>query len=688
MGSLIVRETAFVRLLRFVRLLSPADDRPFNAGADFSPSVAGHPTYDQLSAMSAAAAFPWLSAAVNVKASNLSMLPLCVSDANGDKVESHPVLDLLTQPSQRVSGVQFRRQLLTDLLLTGDSYQLILGASVPESLLRLHPARSRVRPLTDGQPGTLEYNGSGPQEIYPWDRILNARNPSWEDTPASLYGIGAVQPLHDDLTTDQRVAQMTAAAAATGVPTGLLSPAKDETWDKRQVGEIRREYDKQMSSGTGLLIVGGSAKYDQLSLTPREMDYKEVRLQSRDAQLAAVGVPPSLVGLPGANYATDLNQARRYWEGLQGDAALLDDQWTRLVREFPNSEGFTVWHDFSGVDALQESRTARLNRVQQLWLMGVPLPVALEIEGFTGLPTFDTPAVAPPATPAATDEERAAVGRVFGFTPKLVTREDDERETERAALSGDYIRQVHTPKERAYTLVMVAFLNAQANRYALRTAEVLGETARVVGGEVFTRGMDEDIDAILLDGFEAAQLRSAISPTMTDAVRSAYVRALGQVGLAGTPVDPVRLNPAVEAQLGEMVTNVSTTTSAAVRNIVTAGLTDGSTINEMQALIQSSVEFTPTRALLVARTEATRSVTAGSLSAYQAASNDHGISVKVEWLSARDSEVRETHSQVDGTVVELGQVFTLSDGDVGNGPGDFSNAANVCNCRCTVIPVL
>lgn len=53
------------------------------------------------------------------------------------------------------------------------------------------------------------------------------------------------------------------------------------------------------------------------------------------------------------------------------------------------------------------------------------------------------------------------------------------------------------------------------------------------------------------------------------------------------------------------------------------------------------------------------------------------------WLTARDSEVRESHAELDGETRAANEVFS-------NGlshPGDPAaiNAGEVCNCRCTIL---
>ena len=75
---------------------------------------------------------------------------------------------------------------------------------------------------------------------------------------------------------------------------------------------------------------------------------------------------------------------------------------------FPDSDGVRVFHDFSEVEALQESRTERVNRVQAWWLMGVSLSEAAALEGFDNLDASEIDETAEPEPePEAADEELA-----------------------------------------------------------------------------------------------------------------------------------------------------------------------------------------------------------------------------------------------------------------------------------------
>lgn len=390
-SEIAIRDGWFPRLLRALKLVQVDNDGTTThvAGSDFVTPQPAHRDYKALDSMSAMAAFPWVRACVDAISSDLTKVGIKAIKGRGkdaEPLDDHPLLDLLDRPSSRVSGVLFRRQLIVDLTLTGDAFVLVVGSPQPQALLRLHPERVRVIPSPDGQPLEYEYTGTGKTARYGFEQVLHIRMPSWSDTTTGLYGSGAIQALNNDLNTDLAASKLASESAKTGLPTGILSPSEEgDRWSKMQITQLREGFQKQLNSKSGTVILGAGVEYQQLSQTLRDMEYKETRLMAREAVLAAMGVPPSRVGLPNANYATAMAQSRLYWEGLSGKAALIDSELTRLARLFPDSEGVRIYHDFSEVDALQESRTERVNRVQSWWLMGVDLAEAAALEGFDSL---------------------------------------------------------------------------------------------------------------------------------------------------------------------------------------------------------------------------------------------------------------------------------------------------------------
>ena len=394
MGSnLAIRDSLFVRVLRALKLVdvSPEGEINHSAGADFIPNAPSTPAYDPLSSLSSMASFPFVYAAVSALASDASSLKIRVVRGEGKDAEpadDHALSRLLNNPSSRIPSVLFWRQCVTDLVLTGDCFILIAGSTEPEALLRLHPSRVRIFPQSDGQPGSYEYHGGGKPQTYTYEQVLHIRTPSWADDPRSLWGVGAIQSLHNDLMTDRRTQKLTAASAQTGRPTGIISPSEEgDRWSSEMIKTIRSATERQMSSGSGLLVMGGACDYTPVGWSPKDMEFSSVREFTVSAILACLDVPPTRVGLPSANYATSREQAVRYWEGIRGKMELVSSELNRLAKLFPDGDDLSVHFDFSGVQALQESRNDRVNRVMTWVSMGVPIADAASYEGFDDLPT-------------------------------------------------------------------------------------------------------------------------------------------------------------------------------------------------------------------------------------------------------------------------------------------------------------
>jgi len=792
-NELTVTQPLLYRVLRIFGLVGVREEGQAEhiAGADFS---SGHPAergFSAINSLSSVAAFPWVHAAMNAISSDMSGLPLRVrqgTGANAEPVDDHPVLALLNRPSSRVSGVLLRRQLVTDLVLTGDAFLLVAGATQPEVLMRLHPHRMRIVPMEDGQPGHYEYRGGGVTMRYEWEQVLHFRQTSWEDDPKGLYGNGAIRALASDLTTDKLAADLAAASSSTGRPTTVFSPSEEgDRWSSEQIRVLRQAYERQMSGTSGALFLGGAAKMESLSWSPRDMEYGSVRDGVRAAILGVFDVPPTRVGLPSANYATSREQAKRYYEGLMGRSAMIDGELTRLARMFPGWEqsDVEVYHDFGGVDALAESRDSRVRRVMDWTLMGLSLEDAAAFEGFDDLPvdevpeddgapvadtgegaaTAATPADQPmaatalngaqvasllaiigqvslgtlsvdaavalilaafptvsegmarrivagaqaapapepapaPAAPAQMSAEDATLSRQSAHKTLEPQSPDAQASTARKSLVGSYsppvteearaqvwrqtMGQLHDPIQATYQRAMMKYLRGAGKRISARAKQHLGQK-----GGLPTVVRADTMDKILDVLKEAQLLKSILRKPMRDAYQKAAVNALSMLPSDwDVKATPDRVYAMADKDMDRLVKLLEKDTAAAVKKAITEGLAEGSTMSQMQLAIEKSRGFAPSRALTVAQTETTRTVTQGTVQAYEQ-TVAAGHPMKMEWLSARDNHVRDVHRELDSHApIEPGEEFVTASGHGTKGPGLFGTAALDINCRCTLLPVV
>jgi len=678
------------RVLRALKLVEvrPDGDTSHVAGADFADGRARSPGMSAINSMSALAAFPWVQASVSAVADDLSMLPIKVTKGRGkaaEPIEDHPVLDLLDQPTSRMSGILMRRQLVTDLVLVGDAYLLVgMSSTDPAALIRLHPERVTVVPSADGQPAAYEYDEGGKVVRYGWDQVLHIRQVSWEDGPKGLYGNGAIRALANDLTTEKKAAELAANSADHGQPTGIFSPsAEGDTWSQQQIAVMRDAFDRKMSKQGAALFLGSGVSYQPLSWSPRDMEYQATRELVRQSVMASIGVPPTRIGLPSANYATAREQAKRYFESLKSKAALVDSALTRLARMFSDSADVHVSHDFSGVEALQESRDARVNRVQSWWLMGIPLSEAAALEGFDEITQDTGPEAAPTPEAEAPEEER----RLDPLARWLVLDgggpfQAPQTEEGRADLWRAYIDKVHQPHERRITLTMRRYLRAYGARVAKRLEKELGTKA---GAVPVKRAIDDvTLDKILDAAVEREKVLEIFRPLFRSMLADAIKGTSGQL-----PIDieftPERINVLVNDEIGKMITRVAETTRQQVRKSIQMGLAEGESVGQMQRTLVQSKTFSPARALTIARTESTRAVSAGSIEAMKEA-EARGVRMQKEWVSARDGNVRDSHMDMDGDRVAVGEEFQSPSGATGNGPGEMGRGEEDINCRCVAVP--
>ena len=138
-----------------------------------------------------------------------------------------------------------------------------------------------------------------------------------------------------------------------------------------------------------------------------------------------------------------------------------------------------------------------------------------------------------------------------------------------------------------------------------------------------------------------------------------------------------------------MLAQVNGNTQAAVKRIVSEGITEGLSVSDIQAAIQldQSSDFSPMRALRIARTETTRALNSGTDAALSDAAGQ-GLLVRKRWVSAEDASVRPTHVMLDGQIIEAGAEFMTYKGDKAPSPGAFNVAGEDINCRCGLRPVV
>jgi len=217
----------------------------------------------------------------------------------------------------------------------------------------------------------------------------------------------------------------------------------------------------------------------------------------------------------------------------------------------------------------------------------------------------------------------------------------------------------------------------------------LRKIARVVGDIV--NGFDHN--AQMAPTIERAL--QVYSETLSDWAKSTAWRMLSDVSrrdeaswmensveLSRALRDEIRNAPTgqvMRALLDEQVTLIKSLPLDAakrVHQLTLTGIENSTRASEMQNEIRRSGEISANRAKLIARTEVAR--TASVLTQARA---EHIGSEGYIWRTSEDSDVRESHKEMDGKYVRWDTPPKLSDGTV-------THAGQIYNCRCYPEPVL
>ena len=450
-------ESLPVRILRALSVVTvdpPADVESFNAGSDFASATAVPTAYDPRRAASALLASPWYWRAVAIRAASLAALPLKVQRYTADgyeTIEDHPLCDLLKRPNTSQTARQFRTQLVTDLLPGGNAYVLPVGVSTPgtapAALLLLEPARVNITPGRDGAALAYVYDTQGAEVSYPPEFIAHLHYSAAGSGIQRLYGTGEVQPMDRDLAADVAMAAQMAKKAGRGRPDAAYVPSDPKnTWGRPQVRDMQTQIDRILTEQTGgVAVLSGAGKFEALDWTVDELGGMSAREYTRAVIVAVTGVPPTLLGLQSANYATAEMERRSYIaDTLTPLASLIDDALTDLVRRL----GFPDLRVCHVLPEMEDGRTERLQRVALHIAHGMSPADAYRFEGFDDAPDLaefgvdpDTPGApvdAPEPAPAVDAEAVADIQAQADALASMLTDDDpddeDDIRTEMGAL--------------------------------------------------------------------------------------------------------------------------------------------------------------------------------------------------------------------------------------------------------------
>lgn len=247
---------------------------------------------------------------------------------NRVKLREHPLLSLLSRPNPFLAGAEFFENIYAYKLISGNAFIYASGIdnSLPRELHILRPDRISIVPDSLGNISGYIYKVDNLETFYPRNkltgqtRVLHIKSFHPLD---DLKGLSSVEAAAFSIDQHNQAAAWNKSLLENAArPSGALIVKNNGAYDGNLSNEQYLRIKEQMedvfmgskNSGKPLLIEGG-LEWQEMSMSPKDMDFIEAKNSAARDIALAFGVPPQLLGIPGDNTYSNMQEARlALWE--------------------------------------------------------------------------------------------------------------------------------------------------------------------------------------------------------------------------------------------------------------------------------------------------------------------------------------------------------------------------------------
>ena len=250
--------------------------------------------------------------------------------ATTSEIAEHPLLALIARPNPLQSGPAFLEAVYAYRLIAGNAF---VEAVAPEGrppieLYALRPDRMRIIAGAAGIPAAYRFSVGGRSRDFPVDQVtghsailhLKTFHPldDWHGLSPLEAAAYAVDQHNQAGAWNQALLQNGArpsgALMVQGAGEGGAGATLTDDQFDRLKGQVDELYTGARNAGRPVLLEGGLT-WQEMSLTPKDMDFINAKHTSARDIALAFGVPPQLLGIPGDNTYANMREARlALWE--------------------------------------------------------------------------------------------------------------------------------------------------------------------------------------------------------------------------------------------------------------------------------------------------------------------------------------------------------------------------------------
>lgn len=267
--------------------------------------------------------------AMNMIAKSAASVPFVLNvfiKSEQERVNHHPILQLLDKPNPKESGKDFLKSIYMYRQISGNAFILAVGKDkIPDELYLLRP--DRVSVVSDNQfmPSAYRYKTVSDFIDYKIDpvsgysKILHIKNFHPLD---DHYGLSSIEAATYSIEQHNQASSWNQSLLQNGArPSGAFVVRNKDGNDYLTVEQfsrlqelIRENFIGSKNVGKPLILEGG-LDWKEMSFSPKDMDFIESKNSAARDIALAFGVPPQLLGIPGDNTYSNLKEARiAMWE--------------------------------------------------------------------------------------------------------------------------------------------------------------------------------------------------------------------------------------------------------------------------------------------------------------------------------------------------------------------------------------
>ncbi len=266
--------------------------------------------------------------AISMISQGAASIPFKLYGTNKKHIEQHPILSLLSNPNPACSGKEFMESIYSYRQISGNAY--VLGVAGNKTNLHeiyaLRPDRVSILAGENFIPQGYRYKVGTSSKDYMVNplsgrsQILHLKN---FHPLSDWYGLSSIEAAAYSIDQHNQAGEWNQSLLQNGArPSGAIvvqgEKGKHRSLTEKQFSQLKTSIDDIFSgpknAGRPILLEGG-LDWKEMSLSPKDMDFIESKHSSARDIALALGMPPQLLGIPGDNTYSNLQEARlALWE--------------------------------------------------------------------------------------------------------------------------------------------------------------------------------------------------------------------------------------------------------------------------------------------------------------------------------------------------------------------------------------